>query len=738
MISLKNVTKIYHTKENVIALKNINFSLNSRGFTVLLGKSGSGKSTLLNLLGGLDSYDSGDILINNYSLSNLNKDALDTYRKFTVGTVFQDAHLIDEFTIGRNISLAVGFEKIPKMELENRINSVLSAVDLKGYQNYKPNEISRGEQQRVAIARALIKKPSIILADEPTGNLDSKTSELILKLLKELSKDTLVIIATHDKSSAKYADRIIELKDGQISQDIIKNDQDDIEQNITYKTNKTYLTNNHSLKLAFIYLFCRKIRLFFMMFLFVFSLILLGIFLNLSLFDTVKSSVNTFENKEIEMIPFYKEVSCGDNDFKKRSINDDNIREISTHFPSLSLVKSISSNSFIENNSYSIDTVKILNSENQDNIELLYGNYPIELNEILIAETLARELINDLGANTIEDLIDMKITYNNIQFKIAGIIPEKNVTNLWHQLIYTSQETYDKSIHILTKFNVKLSQGIKPYFVSKPDLNYENYLVPNSKFPDKDNEVILTFSFWKYVENPDYLIGKKAILNLSSYQIFSDEQEFDIVGVIDDINNEIDVPFMLMVNNNIFNYFDSEMISIDVYLNEKVTLQNFLEYMENNNFKHNTDYSGNLYKINTFIYNSRYIILGLGLFSLILTLLLFYSYISISIHNKHNDIGILRSIGASGKDVAKIFLLESIIVGLICAFIANILLHIILIQINLFIQEKLYFPIEIFYTNIYSFLFVLFFSLFISYLSTFIPLKLLTRMKPIDVIKKNI
>src|SRR5690554_445522 len=148
MISLKNVTKIYHTKENVIALTNINFSLNSRGFTVLLGKSGSGKSTLLNLLGGLDSYDSGDILKNNYSLSTLNKDALDTYRKFTVGTVFQDAHLIDEFTIGRNISLAVGFEKIPKMELENRINSVLSAVDLKGYQNYKPNEI-RSEERRV-------------------------------------------------------------------------------------------------------------------------------------------------------------------------------------------------------------------------------------------------------------------------------------------------------------------------------------------------------------------------------------------------------------------------------------------------------------------------------------------------------------------------------------------------------------------------------------------------------------
>ena len=220
MLETKNLSKIYKPKKSVpvTALDGVSLKFADTGMIFLLGKSGSGKSTLLNLLGGLDKYDSGEIIIKGVSSKSFSQKHFDSYRNTYVGFIFQEYNILEEFTVGANIALA--------LELQNRkatdetINKILNDVDLAGYGNRKPNELSGGQKQRVAIARALVKNPKIIMADEPTGALDSNTGKQVFDTLKKLSKEKLVIVVSHDRDFAsRYADRIIELADGRVIND---------------------------------------------------------------------------------------------------------------------------------------------------------------------------------------------------------------------------------------------------------------------------------------------------------------------------------------------------------------------------------------------------------------------------------------------------------------------------------------------------------------------------------------
>lgn len=221
MLETKELVKIYKPKKAVpvTAIDKISLKFSDRGMVFLLGKSGSGKSTLLNLLGGLDKYDSGEIIVKGVSSRDFKQSHFDSYRNTYVGFIFQEYNILDEFTVGANIALAI--------ELQNRkatdqvINAILKEVDLEGFGDRKPNELSGGQKQRVAIARALVKKPEIIMADEPSGALDSATGKQIFDTLKKLSKDKLVIVVSHDREFAEqYADRIIELADGKVISDV--------------------------------------------------------------------------------------------------------------------------------------------------------------------------------------------------------------------------------------------------------------------------------------------------------------------------------------------------------------------------------------------------------------------------------------------------------------------------------------------------------------------------------------
>lgn len=220
MIGIEKLTKIYNGATPVTALDEISITLPDTGMVFLLGRSGSGKTTLLNLLGGLDGFQSGDIKVDGVSLRKLDNRSLDAYRNLYTGFVFQEYNLLDELSVGENIALALELQQ--NIVDEKDIENALSAVGMDGFEDRKPSELSGGQKQRVAIARALIKKPGLLLADEPTGALDTDNSRQVFDILKSLSRERLVVVVTHDRDYAdQYADRVIELADGRIISDSI-------------------------------------------------------------------------------------------------------------------------------------------------------------------------------------------------------------------------------------------------------------------------------------------------------------------------------------------------------------------------------------------------------------------------------------------------------------------------------------------------------------------------------------
>lgn len=224
MLSLKNITKTYSGKDNndVKALRGVSINFPQTGMVFLLGKSGSGKSTLLNIIGGLDRFNEGEITICGKSSDNFSRADFDSYRNTFIGFIFQEYNLLDDMTVGENIALALSLQG--RESDKSAVDEILKVVDLEGMADRKPNTLSGGQKQRIAIARALIKEPKIIMADEPTGALDSINGKQIFDLLKELSKKQLVIIVSHDREFAEvYADRIIELADGVVVSDLKRN-----------------------------------------------------------------------------------------------------------------------------------------------------------------------------------------------------------------------------------------------------------------------------------------------------------------------------------------------------------------------------------------------------------------------------------------------------------------------------------------------------------------------------------
>ncbi len=226
MLEVKDLRKVYKTKNgaDVNALDGVTLSFSETGMVFLLGKSGSGKSTLLNVCGGLDSPTNGEIIVKGRSSKDFTQSDFDSYRNTFIGFIFQEYNILNEFSVEDNIALALELQGKPKDK--TAIAELLSQVDLEGYAKRKPNTLSGGQKQRIAIARALIKSPEIIMADEPTGALDSNTGKQVFETLKKLSRDKLVIVVSHDRDFAEqYGDRIIELKDGKVISDVTKTEK---------------------------------------------------------------------------------------------------------------------------------------------------------------------------------------------------------------------------------------------------------------------------------------------------------------------------------------------------------------------------------------------------------------------------------------------------------------------------------------------------------------------------------
>ena len=246
MLKLKKITKDYETGNEVVkALKGIDIEFRENEFVSILGQSGCGKTTLLNIIGGLDHYTTGDLVINGKSTKDYTDRDWDTYRNHSVGFVFQNYNLIPHQSVLSNVELALTISGVSKSERRKRAKEALQKVGLGDQLNKRPNQMSGGQMQRVAIARALVGNPDILLADEPTGALDSATSVQIMDLLKEIAKDRLVIMVTHNPELAdKYSTRIIKLLDGNVIDDSnpYNGEEENKKQNNTKKTSMSFFT----------------------------------------------------------------------------------------------------------------------------------------------------------------------------------------------------------------------------------------------------------------------------------------------------------------------------------------------------------------------------------------------------------------------------------------------------------------------------------------------------------------
>ena len=307
MLQLKNITKNYLSGDNEVqALKGIDIEFRENEFVSILGQSGCGKTTLLNIIGGLDRYTSGDLIINGKSTKEFKDKDWDIYRNHSVGFVFQSYNLIPHQTVLANVELALTISGVGKAERRKRAIEALQKVGLGDQLNKKPNQMSGGQMQRVAIARALVNDPDILLADEPTGALDSKTSVQVMEILKEISKDRLIIMVTHNPELAKkYSSRIVKLLDGKIIDDSnpYKSSEEDVKKarNKKDKSGKASMKFTTAVRLSLNNLMTKKGRTFLTSF--AGSIGIIGIALILSLSHGMQSYINRVEEDTLSSYP---------------------------------------------------------------------------------------------------------------------------------------------------------------------------------------------------------------------------------------------------------------------------------------------------------------------------------------------------------------------------------------------------------------------------------------------------
>lgn len=312
MLEIKKISKIYTTESfDQKALDEVSISFRENEFVSILGPSGSGKTTLLNIIGGLDKYTAGDLIINGVSTKEYTDRDWDTYRNHKIGFVFQSYNLITHQSILSNVELALTLSGVSKKERRRKAEKALASVGLKEHMYKRPNQLSGGQMQRVAIARALVNNPDIVLADEPTGALDSKTSEQIMNLLKEVAKDRLVVMVTHNRELAEtYSTRIIELKDGVVTNDTNPFTVDTKEAVKQKKDKRTNMSFKTALGLSLNNLMTKKGRT--ILTAFAGSIGIIGIALILSLSSGVQEYIDRVQKETLTSYPLTIEANSVD------------------------------------------------------------------------------------------------------------------------------------------------------------------------------------------------------------------------------------------------------------------------------------------------------------------------------------------------------------------------------------------------------------------------------------------
>lgn len=803
MLELINISKTYKTGDFIQkALDQVNIKFRENEFISILGPSGSGKTTMLNIIGGLDRYDQGDLLINGRSTKDYKDKEWDNYRNKSIGFVFQSYNLIPHQNVLSNVELALTLAGISKKEGRQRALEVLEKVGLKDHVNKKPNQLSGGQMQRVAIARALINNPDILLADEPTGALDSKTSVQIMNLLKEIAEEKLVIMVTHNPDLAEeYSTRVVNLLDGQILSDTDPyNDETKTgEGQLANKKEKTSMSFLTALGLSFNNLKTKKGRT--ILTAFAGSIGIIGIALILALSsgmhsyiaqteeDTLSSYPISIESRSLDMMSFtgpeqrdtnrdkldeskiFQGGFAGDN-LKMTSLrfNENDLESFKTYLESdkgqgfrdntkaIQYLYDASPQIFIENedlqqvnpsnlmdsgmpgaDAFSQDIfTELLDNPDlvRDQYRVLEGRWPENYRELIVVldenNQLSDLAMYTLGLKDTSEIDDMREKFNEGEdissaqyglgeFNISDLIGRKyklvnksdffvKEGNIWLDksqdkefmrslvsngedleivgVIKPSEDAVSKTINGEVAYLSDLSRHIIETSQEKevvrdqqnnPDVNIltgKNF-VDVSNMDDEEFTSILTdeeraqLNLINPEDRPQYFQSLRQSYSMTYDQVLSQ------LGAVD-YNNPKSINLYLKD----FKGRDLIIEEIDKYNEEKIN-----EGQDDSTIEY-TDLVGLMMSsITSIIDIVTYLLIGFVSISLIVSSIMIGIITYISVLERTKEIGVLRSIGASKKDVGRVFNAETTIIGLAAGAIGILVSLLILIPINIIINR---------------------------------------------------
>lgn len=759
MLQLKSIKKVYKTNDlDVIALNNVSIDFRKSEFVSILGPSGCGKTTLLNIIGGLDKYTDGDLIIDNKSTKKFKSTDFDSYRNHQIGFVFQSYNLITHQSVLANVELALTLSGVSKKERRKRAIEALDKVGLHEQINKRPNQLSGGQMQRVAIARAIVNNPEIILADEPTGALDSKTSLQIMNLLKEISKEKLIIMVTHNEELAyKYSTRVVKLLDGNIIEDTNPYKIED-NQKEDFKVKKIAMSFLTALSLSFNNLLTKKGRT--ILTSFAGSIGIIGIALILSLSNGVNNYIKRVEEDALSSYPLIIEKTTFSTDeiisslmTKKENTNQELNKIYSNDIvvDMLSnMTKGIKSNNLKDFKTYLDNNTKIkdyvLDINYKYNITLnIYKN-----NKDKIIKVNPNDLFSSLMGNN-----NYQSSYSNYNV-FTEMLDNQEVLKNQYEVLAGKYATEENELMLITNSNNEISDyvlytlGIKDQMelqsiiakvmkgesvsVNKTTYNYDDLLnleyklvLPTSYYQKINNKYIkiedeegikkliqegMTLKIVGIIKEKESATSlaingsiaynkkliRKVIQEINNSQIVKDQlnnkniniltnEKFDNLTTYEDVLNQLNV------------YDFDNPSSVNLYMKDfeskKSVVKLINEYnkkqRENNleeNVIHYTDLVGTIIgSVSSIVNIISYVLIAFVTISLVVSSIMIGIITYISVIERTKEIGILRAIGASKKDISRVFNAETIIIGFTSGLFGIIITILLNIPINIIIKN---------------------------------------------------
>ena len=681
MIELKNICKSYHSNGIYeVALKNINLDLSSKGLISVVGKSGSGKTTLLNIIGSLDNSDFGELIVDGKNIREFSDNELDSYRNKYVSFIFQNYNLIDHMSVIDNIKLKMTISYDDENRVIYEAEEALKKVGLYKYKNKLPMYLSGGEKQRIAIARAISSDSKIILCDEPTGALDHKTGIEILNILKELSKEKLVIMVTHNIELAKkYSNRIITMEDGEIISDTGNKKTDDIIED--FKIPKIKMDIKTIIKIAYSNLKLKKKRN--ILLALTASIGIVGISIILSISNGFNDSLDEYEkyisNKVPVIISAYKQEKSNKKYSESKIINinkDENSNYINKTF------------------------INYFNNINKEYVSSIKYNYLVKLNIINkdyyeLDNSIFKTMPNNIKENY--DLVE-----GRLPSRYDELLLEINTDNSFSSDISKSLNLKNNDA-LDTIINKEIKLVLNNDFYYRNEDSFNKKTIDKEMYDNKNNIKLKIVGIIKVKkEKVDEVTSDNSIYYMDTLvnQVISKNKNSDIVNEQKnkDYNLITREPLSEKEKKEFLCYLGSEkcISNILVYPDSFESKDNIIKLIN----KYNEDYVLN--KVNIIDESKTLYDMSIKIINVITTVLVFFSSISlvvssimigiityISVLERKKEIGILRSMGVSKTNIKYLFICENIILGFISG-ITGILISIILSgPINLVTKELL-------------------------------------------------